>query len=880
MEEDVDSFRENNPTGKPQVPYPLRPGWIVLITIVAGLAASGPLTGAALFRCGYRKSGWLTGSILGLLGIAISLGMFFWNGEWYWSTFILTVVHLFFGVAIFFILFRPYRQYLATHPVLPQKRGTYREVITGMVGGAFLGILLGTVCTVFYILSTDRLFSTLMPVVFEDAFTGFKIFIGSFFLTISGIIAGGIVGRLKPRITAGQMILYGLILIFAYFSWLITLEILIAVPGFQAGVATGEGWKAVMAPLLLGNFSIGFWWPAFLLFFIISSPGKLGKFGRTFQVVGINFAAGVTLCITLGYPADIFLSMGRHYEREALTIKAMWCYEHGLRKEPKERIASYLQYRVALSNHKLGNEDKAKQGFRRVVAKYTSNKKLVKKSNQFLDNLDQSTGRNRVVLSGVESCTEYKGGYCVPNSLALAMKYWGSDVTPRIIGRRITGLGSGTFIVNQKWFAEQADFRHDFLPMANLDDIKKCIDKGFPVLVYVPSHVFAIVGYDEALGTFVTYDVATHDVWVEYIQKDFIKAWKKQATTLVLVYPPEKAGLIPENIRKRLVRLSDGYLHFQLHFFDTPTGSISIPHLFKAAGDTGEFFFPITILYADFPGLRQTISEKYDNEVIINGIKGYFWNDFDEGIHLWGQRHNERWAWPDWALRFSMEYLTIHQQFDLMKDLIDRVDEVGQVSKGMLAKIGMINLACGEFKEGLDRLERAGKAAKPFYVGLANLKIKNHPEAIRELVKTIKGGKGKFAMGRNGLEPGKSCRQLFQRNSFFDDSKNRFTLDEYGFPKLAVANLILIKRGEYGESREDLEEIWEEWVHHFPLDAPVANALVKLLEMRVKKIDKKRDTVLYQRLNRKLKLAKSRAARYSIASFSSPGKSRDFSSTR
>ena len=65
-----------------------------------------------------------------------------------------------------------------------------------------------------------------------------------------------------------------------------------------------------------------------------------------------------------------------------------------------------------------------------------------------------------------------------------------------------------------------------FLPMAGLKDIKECIDAGFPVLVYVPAHVFAIFGYDEALDTFVTYDIATNDVWVEYLQKDFIKAWK------------------------------------------------------------------------------------------------------------------------------------------------------------------------------------------------------------------------------------------------------------------------------------------------------------------------------------------------------------------
>ena len=131
--------------------------------------------------------------------------------------------------------------------------------------------------------------------------------------------------------------------------------------------------------------------------------------------------------------------------------------------------------------------------------------------------------------------------------------------------RPITGLGTGTYVVDQSWYAQQHDFRHQFLPLAGLEDIKTCIDSGFPVLVYVPSHVFAIVGYDEALETLVTYDVATQDLWVEYLQSDFIKAWKKQATTLVLAYPEDKTALLPASIRERLQNGSDSYLHFQLH---------------------------------------------------------------------------------------------------------------------------------------------------------------------------------------------------------------------------------------------------------------------------------------------------------------------------
>ena len=766
--------------------YPLNPGWLVPMTMIAGLAASGPIAGVTLFRCGYRKLGWILGIVLGLLGVCIFVFMILWNVEWYWVTLTLSGVHFVSGMTLALILVKPYRKFRETHPLPPKQRGTYREIIAGIIGGAFIGSLLGMVCTILYLFFIDWLFSTLIPVTFEDAFALYRLRTGVFFLTLSGAIAGGLIGRFRPRITAGQMFLYGLGLIWAYYTWLFALEGTIAIPGFQAGAATGKGWQAIITSFSsASNFFVGTWWAVFLLFFMIAPPSRLGKLGRAVQIIGINLAAAITLSITLRYPADMFLALGRHFEREARTAEALWCYEHGLNKEPEAWIASYLQYRVALLYHKLGNPDKAKHGFRRVVAKYTRHEALVKKANQFLDNLERSPGKKRVVLPGVETRTEYKGGYCVPNSLALAMRYWGSDITARVIGKRITGLGSGTFIVNQRWFAEQEDFRHDFLPMAGLDDIKQCIDAGFPVLVYVPAHAFAIVGYDEALDTFVTYDIATHDIWVEYLQKDFIKAWKKQATTLVLAYPPDKETLIPEDIRNRLVRLSENYLHFQLHYFDAPGGSISIPHLLKAAGDTGEFFFPVTILYSDFPGLRDRISKQYDEESVSTSIKTYFWDDFDEGVHLWGQYHNERWAWPDWALRYSIQYLIGQERFDLIEALITRIDEEGQVSERILTDLGMIDLASGEFERGLDRLVRSeGRTANPFYVGLAKLRMDDNQGAIRNLVEIVDVMWG----GGPSWWPGSTMTW----NSFSGIFYRRLSLDTYGFPDVAVANSILI----------------------------------------------------------------------------------------
>ena len=93
------------------------------------------------------------------------------------------------------------------------------------------------------------------------------------------------------------------------------------------------------------------------------------------------------------------------------------------------------------------------------------------------------------------------------------------------------------------------------------------------------------------------------------------------------------------------------------------------------------------------------------------------------------------------------------------------------------------------------------------------------------------------------------------------------SLDNYGFPEIAVANHILVNMENYGESREDLEKYWEKWIHHNPFDADVANALAKLLKQRLAKLGKKNKLAAYQQLERKFKLVQSRADRYDINAF-------------
>ncbi|GAB4337389.1 MAG: hypothetical protein Kow0089_08570 [Desulfobulbaceae bacterium] len=719
------------------------PASLALLNLVAGPAVSGPVIGSVLYRIGRKRTGVMLAATMAITGVVICVAALLWPVKWYWSSLSLLAIQLVSSVVVYFSMRTLFvampERYLTGYSAARKQDKTYPFM--GMIGGGILAVIVGLpVLTLFLILS-DRLFALVMPVTPSDIQTVSILFATLFCLGVSGCIAGCYCGLRGLRMTPLNMLGLSVVLILTSIAWVLVLQLVVAMPGFQAGQTSGMQWAVTLFPFFSGNFFIGTWWAPFLLSYVIKPMEVREKVLRGLQVPLIHLSAGVVLVILLGYVNNIFHATGRYFERQGRVPAALWCYEQGLKRNPTAASASYLQYRVALLAHKLGNREKSLHGFRMVVSKYTHNEELVKKSNRFLDNLSRnSTDRQRVVLPGVESHIAYKGSYCVPNSLALVMRYWGSDIDARNIGERITGLNRGTYIIDQAWYAEQHGFQHDFLPNATLEDIKAAIEAGFPVMVYVPAHVFVIVGYDETLETFVTYDVATSDVWVEYIQKDFVRSWKRQGTTLVLAYPPEKRVMLPRDIQARLVTLSDGYLHYHLRYADSPQSFAAGSHLLQAIGrEDAMFFIPLTILYSDFPGLRATLDARYSRKDVTDSIIRYFGSDFDEGIHLWGQYHDESRSEEDRILGYALKYLIGIGEVRKAQDLIAAIERNGPISNETKRIRGMLDLAQGEYESGVYRLKDGEQEKLDLYLALAELELGKKSAAISSLVETVDG---------------------------------------------------------------------------------------------------------------------------------------------
>jgi len=833
---------QDQPTSRP-----LHPAWILFTGLLGGIAAAGTAAGIITSQCGRPASGRHVTAVSCVLGSLTLLFFIWWNAEWYIISLALLGCHLAAGSALYAMVNRPYQLACAQVKRGPRVRSGLSKEMTGAICGLAGMLLLGPCLAAVYILFVDGLYSSFIPIAFDNSEA-----LGRFFATIgicllAAFAGGSLFVRLKQTISIGNAAWVLAAFLWSFFSLSFWCETFIGIPSFQAAPASGTSFTDISFRIGWVEFMLGSWWSLLLAFYICKPDALLMRLKRGAQVLALNLLTAVVFSIIMGVPADMFLFIGKECERRAHIGAALACYERGLIKQPNEATASWMQYQVALLHHKRRNADKALEGFRRVVAKYNANEELVKKADYFVKRLKEGPEFHRIVLPGIETRTEYHGSYCVPNSMALVMRFWGKRLTAGDIGASITGLSQGTYSVDQAWYAQDKGMRHDFIPLASTADIKRSIDAGFPVMVYVPSHIFVIFGYDEALSTFVTYDVATHDIWVEYIQKDFIKSWKRQAATMVLVYPPDKGWSVPADIRERAEKMSDGYLHFQAHFFDTVDATVPYRHLLAAAGSKGDFFLPVVGLYLDYPGLRDSINRQYDPARISRRLHDFYSHDYDEGVNLWGQIHEEAWAMPDWVFDYGITYLIAEGQWSLAESLIVAIDSRGQISNEMISMLGMIDFMNKRYEQGLDRLHRGNVDGYALYAGMACLTQKNPKEAVHALLNEI------------------HIPSEFGENAESPDQ--HWTFDNFGEPSFALANVLLRAANDPGESRERLTTSWESWLDRAPFDAATGAALCRLYDIRLAAIGKEEDKYLYDAIAQKRALMQERVDRYSPEAF-------------
>ncbi len=284
-----------------------------------------------------------------------------------------------------------------------------------------------------------------------------------------------------------------------------------------------------------------------------------GSLSLVMMLIGTSLISGMS-------PYYMMLA-ARQYEKYGYVESARYWYSHTFHWVQSEELKSYLAFHIGLLAKKNNENQAAKEMFSNVTSRYSALPDLAEKARIFRDNLISLEDKEykRVVIPGVEARTEYKSAYCVPNSLGLVLNYWGDKVGAKSIGEQITNLEAGSFITDEAFFTESRGLSHTVIPFAKREEVKRLIDQGIPVLAFIPGHVLAIFGYDEALETFVTYDVATHDIWDERSWSEFDEQWNKSHNLIAVVLPLEKSSLVENIFGKEVRGISEDYLQYLIY---------------------------------------------------------------------------------------------------------------------------------------------------------------------------------------------------------------------------------------------------------------------------------------------------------------------------
>lgn len=337
----------------------------------------------------------------------------------------------------------------------------------------------------------------------------------------------------------------------------------------------------------------------FVLWFAAVPPLVHACMGRDRRNLAVTYGLGLlsiglamlSLAVVSGLPINYALLAGQQYEKSGTPKLAIPWYSRALTWSRSDNLKSYLQFHVAMLHRKTGDMTEAKEAFIRVLIKYFHDSRVLREAHEFRDRLEKSSDSTlkRVVIPGVEARTEYKAAYCVPNSLGLVLNFWGDHTGAKRIGAQITQLDHGSLITDEVFFSETRGFTSLVLPLRSLDDIFKLIDRGFPVLAFIPGHVIAIFGYDKVLQTLVTYDVNTYDIWDDQRWSEFSQDWSHMYNTIGVVAPKSKLPELKEALGKNIEEQNEAYLQFLIAKVDGEDPDRAVRHMGRAAGHG--FFF-------------------------------------------------------------------------------------------------------------------------------------------------------------------------------------------------------------------------------------------------------------------------------------------------
>lgn len=668
-----------------------KPYMIFIASVILSIAGGLIIAAMNLGKTGNKK----TGSALLLIAIAflalLSIGAWTISIKWYYISLMFLGVNATGGIALMLYYFPAYKQWESG--ITNEKKGRGAgAVIMGILTGLFLGIPLGAFFSMTFLILIEKLWGVSMPVNASSFDMELDIIYLAFLIQIAACSVGGILASRTLFMNSKDGLKIAFSIVISAALLFIPFNLLFKIPNFQLlGVTleyvVGENERIILT--LLTSVLI-----VFGAMYFYECDGIRNFTKNIFIVFAAGLLMNVSFSLYLGIMGYEYLLIGRSMEKSLRFDSALRFYEKGLASRSSDKIESYLQHRVGLLYHRTGDDEKALMSFRKVVTKRNANKEFVRDASLYIDRLENSKHNKRKVIPGVESKTEYKSAYCAPNSVSLILNFWNLSKTAREIGREISYLDYGTSAEDIYYFINNQNLNYYFIPFSSVKEIKNFIDMGVPVLAYIPHHVFAIFGYDDSLNTFVTYDVAKWDIWVDYPIEQFEEEWRKSIFLLGVVLPDDKKLSSMPIERSALSEKSNSYFNYALGQNTSLSYLERIRHL-NYSKDFNPDFFPAYFDLFDMLHDKERFKSDYDIDFIIK--KAFEYISVNENKN------------PSMVDAF-IEFLVSNNRFDEALAIYNKIQYRDMLSEKTFYWIGLIYINAQDYDSAISMLERASSA--------------------------------------------------------------------------------------------------------------------------------------------------------------------------
>lgn len=258
-----------------------------------------------------------------------------------------------------------------------------------------------------------------------------------------------------------------------------------------------------------------------------SSHQGLGKSLLTSLV----FVPLITLhCVILsGYTVTIDLTLASFLEDKQKLSDAKTLYSKSIPYIKHDHLLAALHHRLGVLNVMNDNYQDALKAFKKVMADYSDDYEVYRKAERYLESYEKNNSneiQGKTILN-VQHQTFEQAASCFPNSLSVILNFYEEEpISTRALSYSIKeGFDAGSFIWKAESFLDKNDYQLVTTIWQNKEMLIRLLEAGYPVLIYIPRHVYTLYGYDARMEMFFTYDTAKSNRWNDNPYHDLQKTW-------------------------------------------------------------------------------------------------------------------------------------------------------------------------------------------------------------------------------------------------------------------------------------------------------------------------------------------------------------------